>query len=157
MVISHLGVFNDGDDPVAAIKKLMQWSQGVGEYFAGEKEKDRIAALTAQVEQAAQPVAQGPIGYMNAGHVYELQQRRIHYGYVYPKEGTGAEIPVYTSPPKAALTDEQIEKAAKVLSHCMDYPWEYMPEAGRLNMRKNARTVIEAARITQATVEKEGE
>ncbi|MBQ0917505.1 hypothetical protein KBW71_03550 [Hydrogenophaga aromaticivorans] len=60
------------------------------------------------------------------------------------------------APPKAVpLTDEQIDKAAKVLSHCMDYPWEHMPEAGRLNMRKNAKTVIEAAHgITPATVEK---
>ena len=39
MVIAHLGVFNRGDDPVKAIKELMLWSQGVGEYFAKEKLK----------------------------------------------------------------------------------------------------------------------
>jgi hypothetical protein len=77
--------------------------------------------LEAQVEQATQPVAQGPIGYMNAGHVYELQQRRIHYGYVYPKEGTGAEIPVYTSPPKAApLTEEQSRLATEAVNEVME-------------------------------------
>lgn len=37
-----------------------------------------------------------------------------------------------------------IEAAAKKLAECMDYPWEYMPEQGRENMRKNARAVIEA-------------
>ena len=66
-----------------------------------EKQDHRVVELEAklaQVEQDAQPVGQEPIGYMNAGHIYELQQKRIHYGYVYPKERTGAEIPVYTSP-----------------------------------------------------------
>lgn len=48
MVVSHLGVFNEGDDPAAAIKKLMLWSQGLGEYFA----KERIAELEQQLEAA---------------------------------------------------------------------------------------------------------
>lgn len=38
-----------------------------------------------------------PLGYMNAGHVHELQQGRLHYGYVYPKCGTGAEEAVFTA------------------------------------------------------------
>lgn len=48
MVVSHLGVFNEGDDPAAAIKKLMLWSQGLGEYFA----KERIAELEQQLALA---------------------------------------------------------------------------------------------------------
>lgn len=47
MVIAHLGVFNRGDDPVKAIKELMLWSQGVGEYFA----KDKLAALKCENEE----------------------------------------------------------------------------------------------------------
>jgi len=39
-----------------------------------------------------------PLGFMNAGHVHELQQGRLPYGYVYPKEGVGAEVAIYTSP-----------------------------------------------------------
>lgn len=38
-----------------------------------------------------------PLGYMNAGHVHELQQGRLHYGYTYPKGGTGAEEAVFTA------------------------------------------------------------
>lgn len=38
-----------------------------------------------------------------------------------------------------------IESAAKVLANCMDYPWENMPENGRVLMRKHAQHVIDAA------------
>lgn len=43
------------------------------------------------------------------------------------------------------LTDEQIDAAAKKLAECMEYPWEFMPEPGRKNMRKHAQDVIGAA------------
>ena len=43
------------------------------------------------------------------------------------------------------LTDGQIDAAAKKLAECMEYPWEFMPEPGRKNMRKHAQDVIEAA------------
>ena len=43
------------------------------------------------------------------------------------------------------LTDEQIDAAAKKLAECMEYPWEFMPEPGRKNMRKHAQDVIDAA------------
>jgi hypothetical protein len=45
MVVSHIGVFKTTDDPRKAIKDLMLWSQGVGEYFAAEKAKERIAEM----------------------------------------------------------------------------------------------------------------
>lgn len=51
MVITHLGVFNPGDDPVKAIKELMLWSQGVGEYFAKEQTQAREDELVAEIER----------------------------------------------------------------------------------------------------------
>ena len=66
--------------------------------------------LTWPSEQPAQqePVA---LGYMNAGHVHEMQQGRLPYGYVYPKGGAGANVAIYTSPPAqrtwVGLTDEE--------------------------------------------------
>jgi hypothetical protein len=67
----------------------------------------KIAELESeQPAQQQEPVA---LGYMNAGHVHEMQQGRLPYGYVYPKGGTGAGVAVYTSPPaRKPLTDEQI-------------------------------------------------
>lgn len=38
-----------------------------------------------------------------------------------------------------------IESAAMVLANCMDYPWEHMPENGRILMRKHAKDVVDAA------------
>lgn len=44
-----------------------------------------------------------------------------------------------------ALSDAQIDAAAKVMAQCMDYPWDHMPEQGRDKMREHARAVIAAA------------
>jgi hypothetical protein len=38
-----------------------------------------------------------------------------------------------------------IEAAAKVLANCMDYPWEHMPENGRVLMRKHAKCIVDSA------------
>ena len=38
-----------------------------------------------------------------------------------------------------------IEFAAKVLANCMDYPWEHMPDNGRVLMRKHAKDIVDAA------------
>lgn len=68
------------------------------------------ARLRAELEAIAQPAQEAePVGYMNAGHVYELQQKRAGYGYVYPENVTGADTAVYTTPQQSQpLTDEQI-------------------------------------------------
>lgn len=55
------------------------------------------------------------------------------------------------------LTDEQINKAAKVLAKGMDYPWEHMPEQGRANMRALAVKVVESALAAQQTGQSAGE
>jgi hypothetical protein len=53
---------------------------------------------------------QEPVGFMNAGHVYEMQQGRLPYGYVYPESGTGADVAVYTAPPqRQPLTTREVE------------------------------------------------
>ena len=53
---------------------------------------------------------------------------------------------LYTTPPqRKPLTDEQLDKAGMKLAECMYYPWEYMPEEGKRNMRDLAKAIIEAA------------
>ena len=61
------------------------------------------------LRQALEQPAQEPVGFMNVGHVYELQQKRITYGYVYPKKEIGASVAVYTTPSQrewVGLTEE---------------------------------------------------
>lgn len=41
-----------------------------------------------------------PLGYMNPGHVHELQQKRLPYGYVYPDQAVGADVAIFTHPPR---------------------------------------------------------
>lgn len=38
--------------------------------------------------------------------------------------------------------DEAIEHAAQTLAECMDYPWAYMPEHGRKEMRTHAHAIV---------------
>lgn len=35
---------------------------------------------------------------MNAGHIHEMQQGGLPYGYVYQKEDMGARVAIYTAP-----------------------------------------------------------
>lgn len=63
---------------------------------------EALAALSTLPPQAGQK----PVGYMNAGHVHELQQKRAPYGYVYPDEATGAHVAVYTSPQPEQVAQE---------------------------------------------------
>ena len=69
--------------------------------------------MCGQVYTVAQP-AQEPVGFMNGGHIYELQQKLIPYGYVYPKKEIGLSVAVYTAPQHTAtwvsLTDADIER-----------------------------------------------
>ena len=51
-------------------------------------------------------------------------------------------VPLYTAPPAADLTDEQIDVAAKEIAERFDYPWEHMPAKGRESMRETVRAII---------------
>lgn len=75
---------------------------------------DAIAAWNTRTPQPtqAQAVAGGePVGFANAG---QLDNIADGYAYLYPKEGPGAHVPLYTAPPPQAvrepLTLEQIER-----------------------------------------------
>jgi len=41
-------------------------------------------------------------------------------------------------------TPKQINAAAKMLAHCMDYPWRGMTEKAKERMREHAKAIIEA-------------
>jgi hypothetical protein len=64
---------------------------------AGTKLYAAAQPTTEESSAVATPV-QEPVGFMNAGHVHEMQQGRLPYGYVYPKGGNGASVAVYTAP-----------------------------------------------------------
>ena len=96
---------------------------------------------------AAAPTAQAgakrePIGYMNEGHLHELQMGRLPYGYVYPSAGVGAETPIYTAHASPAqrepLSDAQIDSAPALTLA------DHSALVGRRELRQFARQ-IEAA------------
>ena len=45
LVVSHLGVFNPGDDPKAALNKLQCYSEGVGGFFARYQLHEQAAEI----------------------------------------------------------------------------------------------------------------
>lgn len=78
---------------------------GEGEAFTGScgggRDNPRALCYTAPQPQPVQE----PFGFMNAGQVHEMQQGRLPYGYVYPKDGSGASVAVYTSPQAQPLIE----------------------------------------------------
>lgn len=85
-------------------------------------------------------------GRLNPGTWHELTDGNGEF-WSYPAHSTVFLTPQPTQAQAGAvpLTDEQITAAAKKLAECMEYPWEFMPEPGRKNMRKHAQDVIGAA------------
>lgn len=52
-----------------------------------------------------------PLGYINAGHLHEMQSGRVPYAYLYAAPGVGVEVPVYATPAPtqcAPLSDDDI-------------------------------------------------
>ncbi|CAB3909771.1 hypothetical protein LMG26842_05807 [Achromobacter dolens] len=67
---------------------------------------------------------------------------------------TAQPCPDCAAPGVSTVEDAQapefdLEAAAKALAECMDYPWEWMSEKGRAQMRMNAQAVIDAAIAAQ--------
>jgi hypothetical protein len=79
--------------------------------------------------------------------VAHINQHGVVHEAGYEWWGYGNELtPLYTTPQqRKPLTDEQTNKAAMKLAECMDYPWTFMTEEGKREMRKHATAVIETA------------
>ena len=50
MVVTHMGVFNLGDDPKVALNKICCYAQDLGKFFAEDACKEQLAALAEQNE-----------------------------------------------------------------------------------------------------------
>ena len=48
MVVTHMGVFNAGDDPKVALNKIYCYAQDLGKFFAEDACKEQLAALAEQ-------------------------------------------------------------------------------------------------------------
>ena len=51
MVVTHMGVFNPGDDPKVALNKICCYAQDLGKFFAEDACKEQLAALAEQNEK----------------------------------------------------------------------------------------------------------
>lgn len=60
-----------------------------------------------------------PLGYVNAGHLHEMQSGRLPYAYLYAAPGVGVEIPVYTSN-APAVPQDLIDKAKRAVKNLAD-------------------------------------
>ena len=81
-----------------------------GQMSVSMKQWNKVARMADLVR--ATP-SQEPFGYINAGHLHEIQSGRAPYGYVYAAPGVGAEVPVYTTPAtqlQVTLTDERLRE-----------------------------------------------
>jgi len=51
MVVTHMGVFNPGDDPKVALNKICCYAQDLGKFFAKDACKEQLLALAEQNEK----------------------------------------------------------------------------------------------------------
>lgn len=51
MVVTHMGVFNAGDDPKVALNKICCYAQDLGKFFAEDACKEQLATLAEQNEK----------------------------------------------------------------------------------------------------------
>lgn len=51
MVVTHMGVFNLGDDPKVALNKICCYAQDLGKFFAEDACKEQLATLAEQNEK----------------------------------------------------------------------------------------------------------
>lgn len=48
MIVTHMGVFNPGDDPKVALNKICCYAQDLGKFFAEDACKEQLLALAEQ-------------------------------------------------------------------------------------------------------------
>lgn len=128
----------------------------------GEENAKHNAAIRAGVPDGWTLVPIEPTDAMlDAG----IKQHRCEQGdpwYSSPDLGEGDCRDIYaamlnaasSAPGVSTVADAQVpefglEAAAKTLAECMDYPWEWMSEKGRSQMRLHAQAIIDAARAAQ--------
>ena len=51
MVVTHMGVFNAGDDPKVALNKICCYAQDLGKFFTEDACKEQLATLAEQIEK----------------------------------------------------------------------------------------------------------
>ena len=109
-VTEEMGLYKETVSKDEALKMALEALEGKYSITASMLNQ-QFQAITAIKEALAQP-AQEPLGYMNAGYVYEMQQGQLPYAFVYPKFGVGVSVALYTTPPQrpwVGLTKEDKE------------------------------------------------
>lgn len=121
------------------------WTEATGSSILPYPDDMRAFARAVLAKWGTPAVAEEPAGVVR----YTSSLRAVVDWYGEPPE---LDALLYTTPqPTQAqagavpMTDEQIERAAKKIAECMDYPWGHMPTIGREEMRIHARAVLEAA------------
>lgn len=185
--LAACGVVAMADTPESAAKQRQMlpkyWSASCGDVVRRVDEcmalRAQVAALEAQVEQTAKPVAW--MVYWGVGDMkpaFPPHRDKAFAEYMASQIKSVTEVrALYTSPPKAApLTDEQTTLAAEAVAAIMTQVQVFASAYSLIGSRFDGghaqedaddanielRTMVvslarEAARITPATVEKEGE
>jgi hypothetical protein len=99
-----------------------------------------VGLLTRSAQTEQQPIRMPPRADESQGDAFDTQLAEAYNSAL-------DEVARLNAAPVAqpAQDGQNIEAAAKKLAECFDYPWEYMPEQGRNNIRKHAKAVLYAA------------
>ena len=120
MVVTHMGVFNLGDDPKVALNKICCYEQDLGKFFAEEACKEQLAALAEQNAKFRETLSRWR--YQNLSYNWCCGNCGAVDGDEH-KEGCALSLPDLASPVLNRIRAEAMEEAAKIANEHEGVAW----------------------------------
>lgn len=120
MVVTHMGVFNLGDDPKVALNKICCYAQDLGKFFAEDACKEQLAALAEQNEKFRETLSRWR--YQNLSYNWCCGNCGAVDGDEH-KEGCALSLPNLATPVLNRIRAEAMEEAAKIANEHEGVAW----------------------------------
>lgn len=116
MVVTHMGVFNLGDDPKVALNKICCYAQDLGKFFAEDACKEQLAALAEQNAKMRKVLLR--LACLGNGDQYGNS-----IGNCIAQEALSLSLPDLASPVLNRIRAEAMEEAAKIANEHEGVAW----------------------------------
>ena len=131
MVVTHMGVFNAGDDPKVALNKIYCYAQDLGKFFAEDACKEQLATLAEQNEKLSHENASlvsRCLQLLEALYLFPEDPNQYTYRQCYKRAAEALSLPDLASPVLNKYRAEGMRMAAEICEHISD---EYREREGR--------------------------
>lgn len=112
MVVTHMGVFNPGDDPKVALNKICCYAQDLGKFFAEDACKEQLLALAEQNEKMRKALTKWR--YLDGSYNWRCGHCGNEEGDEH-KEGCALSLPDLATPVLNRIKAEAYREAAEIV------------------------------------------